>query len=134
MYVSLKRNESKQNFSIWVYGDKSLVRGSGLHIGASGIAVSHHFLAPEKIDQFKFSQGTYHLEVFAQLLGNNQTLRLFQQELVVSEMDAKALEDEDCGLYFDWGPDAGKYLPHIDKKRMLTTSEEILRALEMGRI
>src|SRR5271169_3559963 len=30
MHVTLSRNETRQNFNIWVYGDERLVRGSGL--------------------------------------------------------------------------------------------------------
>lgn len=31
MHVTLRRGESSQNFSIWVYGEDRLARGSGLH-------------------------------------------------------------------------------------------------------
>src|SRR5436853_6333630 len=33
MWVKLRRGESSQIFNIWVYGDTSLTRGSGLHVG-----------------------------------------------------------------------------------------------------
>ena len=32
MYVALSRNESRQVFNVWVYGDERLVRGSGLFV------------------------------------------------------------------------------------------------------
>src|SRR5216684_1456715 len=32
MHVALSRNETHQNFNIWVYGDQQLVRGSGLFV------------------------------------------------------------------------------------------------------
>src|SRR5437773_118758 len=40
MHVALSRNETQQNFNIWVYGDEKLVRGSGLFVGETGIAVN----------------------------------------------------------------------------------------------
>jgi hypothetical protein len=132
MYVSLRRNESKQNFSIWVYGDKSLVRGSGLFVGESGITVSHHFLPPKETHPFKFVEGTYQIEVFAKLLGKNQTLSLFSDELVVNATAASAMESEDCGLYFDWGPEGGRYVPHIQHPPV--SSDDFLKALAMGRV
>jgi hypothetical protein len=133
MYVSLQRNESRQNFSIWVYGDERLVRGSGLYVGESGVAVSHHFMAPKDIRPFGFSEGTYHIEVFVKLLGDSETLQLFSEQLVVDGTAANAIANEDCGLYFDWGPDAGRYIPHIDKKRAPFSPEDFLKALAMGR-
>ena len=43
-HVNLQRGESKQNFSIWVYGDDRLTRGSGLFVPREGVACNHHFL------------------------------------------------------------------------------------------
>ena len=37
MHIALSRNETNQNFNIWVYGDERLVRGSGLFVGETGI-------------------------------------------------------------------------------------------------
>lgn len=34
LHVNLQRGESRQNFSIWVYGDERLARGSGLFVPA----------------------------------------------------------------------------------------------------
>lgn len=42
MHVALSRNETHQNFSVWVYGDERLVRGSGLFVGEAGVAANHH--------------------------------------------------------------------------------------------
>jgi hypothetical protein len=133
MYVSLRRDESRQNFSIWVYGDERLVRGSGLYVGESGVTASHHFMPPENTRTFEFSEGTYHIEVFMQLLGDKQTLCLFSDQLHVDGTAAKAIANEDRGLYFDWGPDAGRYIPHIDKKREPLNPEDFLKALAIGR-
>src|SRR6266849_6487943 len=63
MHVSLSRNEAQQNFSIWVYGDERLVRGSRLFVGETGIAVNHHFLAPKDGSSFRFTEGRYRIDL-----------------------------------------------------------------------
>ena len=63
MHVTLSRNETHQNFNIWVYGEDNLVRGSGLFVGETGIAANHHFLTPKDGSYFRFTEGRYRLEV-----------------------------------------------------------------------
>jgi hypothetical protein len=42
LYLSLHRNEAKQNFNIWVYGEKGdLKRGSGLFVPPEGVTFDH---------------------------------------------------------------------------------------------
>src|SRR5216684_5085506 len=129
MHVRLSRNESRQNFNIWVYGDEKLVRGSGLYVGETGIATNHHFLLPEDAQQFQFSSGVYQLEVFARILGERRQRLLFSQPLEVTDNLAKSLEAEDAGLYFDWGPDSSRYLPHIDRRSPQARSDRLLEML-----
>ncbi|MDP8991435.1 MAG: hypothetical protein M3N41_15300 [Acidobacteriota bacterium] len=116
MHVALVRNETHQNFNIWVYGDEKLVRGSGLFIGESGVATSHHFLAPTDGNDFRFTEGHYKLDVFAHLLGDRKKIRLFSQSLEISRDLAASLAERDTGRYFDWGSDSSLYLPHIEKR------------------
>lgn len=65
---------------------------------------------------FAFVAGAYKLELFAKLLGDTSTLKLLSQTLEVSQHSANALREPDTGLYFDWGPDSGRYIPHVDKR------------------
>lgn len=116
MHISLSRNETKQTFNVWIYGDERLVRGSGLFVGESGVAANHHFLLPRDESHFKFTEGAYKLEVFVKLLGSYRKTRLFTETLQVSQENARKLADPDCGLYFDWGPDSSRYLAHIDSR------------------
>ena len=116
MHVALSRNESHQNFNIWVYGDDKLVRGSGLFVGETGVATNHHFLAPEDGGSFKFTEGRYRLEVFAHLHGDKIKRLLFSTTLEIPRDIASALAESDTGLYFDWGPDSSRYMMHVDKK------------------
>jgi len=129
IHVRLSRGETRQNFNIWVYGDDKLVRGSGLFVGETGIATNHHFLLPEDAPQFRFAAGTYLLQVFARILGEKIHKLLFSQTLEVTDNLARALEDVLCGLYFDWGPDSVRYLPHIDRRIPALSSDRMLEFL-----
>lgn len=132
MHVALSRNETHQNFNICVYGDERLVRGSGLFVGETGIAVNHHFLAPKDGSNFRFTSGRYHMEVFAKLLGDGRRRLLFSQTLEIPSDVANQLAEPDCGLYFDWGPDSSRYLPHVDKRPSLP-NEDFLELLNLTR-
>ena len=129
MHVALSRNEMHQNFNIWVYGDRrKLERGSGLFVGETGISTNHHFLTPEDGNAFRFIEGHYKLEVFAHLLGDTKPIRLFFQELDISRDVASALQQESgAGLYFDWGPDSARYLPHVETRTPSPNVEDFLR-------
>lgn len=116
MHIALSRNEMHQNFNIWVYGDEKLVRGSGLFVGETGVAANHHFLLPDDGSSFRFTAGHYRLDVFAKLLGDRRPILLFSQALEISREIGTSLEEPDTGLYFDWGPDSSRYLPHLDKR------------------
>jgi len=61
LFVRISRGETRQNFSIWVYGEKDLARGSGLIIGQEGVATNHHFLTPSDVNEFSFDAGEYKL-------------------------------------------------------------------------
>ena len=117
MYVRLRRGETSQNFNIWTYGGKNeLVRGSGLFVPETGVAFNHHFLLPPDGTSFRFLEGHYSLEVFASLVGDHKSLLLYSVRLEVSPSQAKALGEDDNGLYFDWGPDAARYHTSIHSK------------------
>jgi hypothetical protein len=117
LHVTLRRNESKQNFNIWVYGTKGeLSRGSGLFVPQEGIAFDHHFLQPEDGANFTFLAGAYKLTVFAKLVGANAPKELMSIPLSISEAQAQALATPQTGIFFDWGPDQQNYHPHIDNR------------------
>jgi hypothetical protein len=113
MYVRLKRGETTQNFSIWTYGDKQLSRGSGLYVPESGITANHHFLLPFDGTSFQFLAGAYILEVFASVVGERTPRLLYSVKLEITSEQEYSLKDKGNGLFFDWGPDAGKYSAHI---------------------
>ena len=127
LHVSIQRNESKQNFNIWVYGDKgNLNRGSGLFVPQEGVTYNHHFLLPEDGANFQFLEGSYDLVVFAKLVGSQKPIKLYSVKLAVSSAQAADLADPNTGIYFDWGPDQQSYHAHIDRKPQNEASMEQL--------
>lgn len=130
MHVRLSRNETHQNFSIWVFGAyEKLERGSGLFVGETGVAANHHFLTPKDVNSFRFEEGQYRLDVFAQLLGEAQPMKLLSQQLEVPREVASAIRGKTAGVYFDWGPDSLRYLLHVDKRPPPIDPKELLRSL-----
>lgn len=117
LHVSLQRNESKQNFNIWVYGEKgNLKRGSGLFVAQDGVTFDHHFLLPADGANFQFLSGTYTLIVFAKLAGDRTLKELMTIVLAISESQAAQLSEPNTGIFYDWGPDQQTYHSHIDKR------------------
>lgn len=129
MHVTLSRNETRQNFNIWVYGDERLVRGSGLFVGETGVEANHHFLTPKDGTSFRFVEGHYRLDVFAHLLGDQKQTHLFSQTLEISREIGASLTEVHAGLYFDWGPDSSRYLPHVEERPPSPGPDKFLEAL-----
>jgi hypothetical protein len=116
MFLRLRRGESHQNFNIWVYGEERLARGSGIYVGHEGVTFNHHFLPPNDGTPFRFLAGDYELEIHASLVSRSSALLLSRVRLHLSEQQATALEDQQCAVFFDWGPDSSKYHAHVDRK------------------
>ena len=136
LHVSLQLNESRQNFNIWVYGEKAnLRRGSGLFVAQDGVTFDHHFLLPEDGANFRFLSGTYRLVVFTKLVGEGTPKEIMTIALTISESQASQLTEPNTGIYFDWGPDQQAYHSHIDKKPELEIStEELLELVVKNKI
>jgi len=115
MYIRLQRGETVQNFNIWVYDDKGLVRGSGLFINKSGIACNHHFLLPKDTGNFPFLSGDYILQVYVETIADSPT-KIFEQKLHLGEALYKKMIDKNAGTYFDWAPNTQNYSSHVDVK------------------
>jgi hypothetical protein len=129
MHVAVSRNETHQNFNIWVYGNEKLVRGSGLFVGDTGVEANHHFLLPSDATSFRFQEGRYRIEVFARLLGDKKQTQLFSQALDISRDLASALEEPIAGVYFDWGPDSLRYLSHVERRPPSPDPEDFVKML-----
>ena len=130
LYLSLQRNEGKQNFNVWVYGNKGeLQRGSGLFVPQEGINFDHHFLLPKDGTSFSFLPGTYTLRVFAKGVGQTTSSELTRITLSITEAQANELAKPQTGLYFDWGPDQQSYHPHIQNR--IEQAPELKKLIEL---
>jgi hypothetical protein len=117
MHIIVRRDNARQMFSVWVYGDRQLTRGSGIFVGQNGVEANHHFLMPDDQSSFEFVEGWYVLDVYAHILGDRESKHLFSQRLEVGREEAKALKTGEAGLYFDWTPESSAYLPHLNKRQ-----------------
>jgi hypothetical protein len=114
LHLSLQRNETKQNFNIWVCGEKGdLDRGSGLFVPQEGVTLAHHFLLPDDGAEFSFLAGSYTLSVYAKGVGRRMPTELTTIRLSISESIARELAEPHKGLFFDWSPDQQAYHPHV---------------------
>lgn len=123
MFIRLQRGESVQNFNIWVYDNKGLVRGSGLYVNKNGIACNHHFLVPKDGTQYEFLAGNYLLQVYVESVDESPK-KIFEEKLVLTKSQEEEMKSKRAGIYFDWAPNTQNYFSHIDtgphKERELT--------------
>jgi hypothetical protein len=112
IYVSVKRNESHQNFNIWVYGEPELKRGSGLFVPQGGVTFDHHFLLPADGANFNFLAGNYQLTMYARIVGNKNKVELCELNLSITDKLAQEMLPEKSGCHFDWSPDQNRYYGH----------------------
>ena len=133
LFLKLQRGEATQTFSIWAYGDKGLVRGSGLFVGAEGVACNHHFLPPSDGGTFEFLPGDYVLQVYASIVGRRRPVRATELRLLLAEPQVQALRANDAGVWFDWGPDSQRYVPQLLQRPKLPLDTTELERLGLGR-
>lgn len=114
MFIRLQRGESVQNFNVWVYDDKGLVRGSGLYINTSGVACNHHFLLPKDGINYSFLTGDYHLQVYVETVDENPR-KIFEQTFHLTKEQQDEMLIKKVGVYFDWAPNTQNYFSHVDQ-------------------
>ena len=130
LYLSLHRGETKQNFNVWVYGEKGdLKRGSGLYIPQEGVTFDHHFLLPADGVNFAFLEGSYTLSVYARLVGQRLSTQLLTVQLSISESQASSLSQPRTGIFFDYGPDQQRYHAHLQHRPKVDPEQEKLLQL-----
>jgi len=134
MFVRVRRSESMQTFNVWVYGDDRLARGSGLFVGAEGVASNHHFLHPRDGTRFAFLKGEYTVEVFANIVGSVRPTQLASIPLSLSEAHADAILKKNAGVFYDWGPDSRSYHAHVDDDQRAAASGDPLAQLMQAMI
>lgn len=72
LFLRVREGDRNAEFSFWGFGDKDLVRGSGLFVLETGVATNHHFNPLDPETMFLFSGGTYSLELVAKLVGQKR--------------------------------------------------------------
>ncbi len=53
------------------------------------------------------------VEVYATLVGQGEALLMAKINLHLSELHSLSMNQKKVGVYFDWGPDSGKYHAHV---------------------
>jgi hypothetical protein len=101
-----------------VYGEKQLVRGSGLYVGEAGVSHNHHFLLPKDGSNYEFLPGDYTIVVYAAFVNSKVPTPLFRTSVTLTHQQTAEIKDKDAGVYFDWGPDSKTYHPHVDEYPM----------------
>ena len=109
-----------------------MLRGSGLFVGETGVVADHHFVLPSDA-QFSFVEGVYRLEIIAEIVGDKAPTTLWTQTLDVTRDLATGLQDHHTGVYFDWGPDSRRYIPHLRKAPIAPTPQELAEAIGIPR-
>jgi hypothetical protein len=117
MSYLLTSPELTQDFNIWAYGDKDIVRGSGLFVNKAGVSCYHHFLLPNEVDKFVFAPGEYRIEIFVEVV-NKASKKIFQHQLILNEQQSKDLENGKA-IYYDWASNSQCYEGHSDIKQIL---------------
>jgi hypothetical protein len=114
----LRVNEGARNaeFSFWGYGDKDLVRGSGLFVSEEGIATNHHFNPVHAKEPFVFSGGTYTLELVAKLVGRKRLESLWVIPVTVPNDVFGTTIARENAIFFNWSPEQNKYIASVEKR------------------
>lgn len=115
MYTKILQNGKSQIFNILVYGDKDLLRGSGLYVDKKGIASNHHFLLPASELTYDYNHGKYKIEIYVQTIGRKPK-KVLEEELVVTEEQSSQMKEKNWGLYFDWDTSSQEYYAHARGK------------------
>ncbi len=116
LFLRVREGARHEEFSFWGYGDKDLVRGSGLFVPENGIATNHHFNPLDTNKLFLFSKGTYSLELVAKLAGGD---RLFSLWTVTVEMPEGVFGNtvtDDTAVFFSWSPGQKRYIASVEQR------------------
>ncbi len=110
MYIRIINRQENEIFSFWGYEDTGrLVPGSGLYVGRAGVSSNHHFVKARHKSDYCFLEGSYRLEVFANIVGKRASARLYGIDLVLTTDHAAALAKHE-GVLFELKPDSQVYV------------------------
>ena len=115
MFIKLRRSETTQTFSRWVYGNSNNARASGLYIGVEGVTGNHHLLIPSDGTQYQFLPGEYELEVYGSLVNRKSSILLKKVLVSLTSEEANALNHREVDIMFNWSPETRKYRSETKK-------------------
>jgi hypothetical protein len=116
LFLRVAEGSRKAEFSFWGHGDKDLIRGSGLFVPESGIATNHHFNPIDADSLFRFSGGTYSLELVAKLVGRKRLIPLWA---IALEMPAQAFANSisrQTAVFFSWSAEQSRYVSSVESR------------------
>lgn len=116
LFLRVREGERSEEFSFWGYGDKDLVRGSGIFAPETGVVTNHHFNPLQTDNLFRFSQGTYRLELLAKLVAKKRLISLWEIELNVPPGVYDTRIARDTAIFFNWSPEQQCYIASIENR------------------
>jgi len=116
LFLRVREGSRIAEFSFWGYGDKDLVRGSGLFIPESGVATNHHFNPINRDPIFLFSSGTYAIELVAKLLGRPSLVSLCTVRLELPDSPFGSTIQREVAVYFNWSAEHQHYVASVEKR------------------
>lgn len=116
LFLRIREGSRQAEFSFWGYGDKDLVRGSGLFVPETGVATNHHFNPLDTETMFLFSQGTYSVELVAKLLGREHLVSLCNIVLDVPTAVFSSSIARETVIFFNWSPAQRHYVASVEKR------------------
>lgn len=116
LFLRISEGTRSEEFSFWGYGERDLVRGSGIFVPEAGVVTYHHFnpLHTEKL--FRFTQGRYTLELVAKVVAKKSLVSLRTIELDVPSGAYDTSIPRDRAIYFNWSPEERRYIASIEKR------------------
>ncbi len=102
LFLRVREGERYEEFSFWGYGDKELVRGSGIFVPENGIVTNHHFNPANTETLFRFTQGTYKLELVAKLVGKRQLIPLWTVSVDIPAGVFDTTIARETVVFFSW--------------------------------
>jgi len=116
LFLRVSEGARTEEFSFWGYGEKDLVRGSGIFVPETGVVTNHHFNPLHTDTLFRFSHGTYKLELIAKLVARKKLVSLWSIALEVPSGVFDKSIARDTAVYFNWSPEEQRYVGSVEKR------------------
>jgi hypothetical protein len=116
LFLRVREGTRSEEFSFWGYGDKDLVRGSGIFVPETGVVTNHHFNPLQTDNLFRFSHGTYRLELVAKLVAKKRLISLWEIKLNVPSGVYDTRIARDTAIFFNWSPEQQCYVASIENR------------------